>query len=359
MKKAHVTRPAFDESLQDHPLVRLTATVKSGSVTKEYEKVVRVKMKGITDSQAIVLDLNAITIPASTKVDLVLPSIGSNGSKLTWVSSTANVISNTGVVTRPNSGEEDIQVTLTATATKGTETQDKEFTITVSAWTKEEELDNAASMVNWDLIKGTNTNSQSITSDLVLPTTIGRGIVAKWETPSSNLEVSTGKITRPSYTQGQVVLKLVCKLTHDNLTKTVSLDPFIIASLPMTDQEVLTAAKNMLEPNLFLGSNESISKITSNMHLPFRVSDSDASRATIAWSLVTSPAHGELQSSKYIALSNMAEYTLATVTRPTSQEGNQKVGLKADISVGQDSGKLTDTKFFDLTIVVNSESASA
>ena len=155
------------------------------------------------------------------------------------------------------------------------------------------------------------------------------------------------------------MLKLVCKLTHDDLTKTVNLSPFIIANLPMTDQEVLAAAKNMLEPSLFLGDNETVSKITSDMHLPFRVSDSDASRATVSWSLVTSPAHEELQSSKNISLSNTAEYTLADITRPTTQEGNQKVGLKAEISVGQESNKLTDTKFFDLTIIVDSESTTA
>lgn len=358
MKKAHVIRPVFDDSLADHPLVRLTATVKSGSVTREYEKQVRVKMKGITDSQAIVLDLNAIELPTTTNKNIELVTVGANGSVISWASNVSDVINTAGVVVRPNAGQEDVVVKLTATATKGSETQNKEFTVTVSAWTKEEELEDAVKMVSWDLIKGTNTNSQSITDDLVLPVVVGRNVQATWTTASSNLDTKTGKITRPSYTQGQVTLKITCKLVHETLNQTIELDLFIIACLPMTDQEVLTAAKNMLEPNVFLGSNESVAKITSNMQLPFRVSDSDASRASISWSLVSSPDHSEVSSSQYIALSNMAEYTLATITRPTAQEGNQKIGLKADITVGQDSSKLTDTKFFDLTILVNADTVS-
>ena len=356
MKKAHVIRPVFDDSLSDHPLVRLTATVTSGSVTKEYEKLVRVKMKGITDSQSIVLDLNAITLPETTCDNIELPTVGDNGSAISWVSNTPDVIDVSGVVTRPSAGEEDATIKLTATATKGEESQNKEFTVKVIAWTKEEELEDAAKRVGWNLIKGTNTNSQSITDNLVLPTIIGRNVAAKWTTASSNLDVKTGKITRPSYTQGQVTLKITCELTHDNLSKTIDLDLFIIACLPMTDQEVLTAAKNLLEPNVFLGENESVSKITTGMQLPFRVSDIDASRATISWSLASSPDHSELSSSKYITLYNTSEYALATITRPTSEEGNQKVALKADISVGQDdSSKITDTKYFDLTIIVNSD----
>ena len=358
MKKAKVIRPMFDESLADHPLVRLTATVKSGNVTKEYEKLVRVKMKGITNSQAIVLDLNAIKLPAETTLsNIILPKVGANGSTISWTSNVSDVISPEGTVVRPNAGQENVEVKLTATASKGSESQEKQFNITVIAWTKEEELEDAVKQVNWDLIKGTNTNSQNITDNLVLPGVVGRNVQATWTTASSNLDTKTGKITRPSYTQGQVTLKITCKLVHGDLNQTVDLDMFIIACLPMTDQEVLIAAKNMLEPNVFLGENESVSKITTNMQLPFRVSDSDASRATISWSLASSPEHTPLSSSKYIALSNMAEYTLANITRPTSEEGNQKVGLKAEISVGKDDEKKTDTKYFDLTIVVDSESA--
>lgn len=358
MKIAKVHRPEYDDQLKDHPSVKLTATVKHGSVTKEYELDLKVKMLGITDSQAIILDLHDLSIPSTTKVDLVLPKVGKNGSTITWSSDKTNINSD-GIVTRPNANEADVVVTLTATCKKGTEVQTDDFTVTVSHWTQTEEIVQALGLVNWDLVKGVNTNSQAITDNLVLPATVGRDVTAKWELVSSSadsgsatgkIDITTGTITRPTYTQGQVTFQISCTLTKGAETTTQVLPPFIMSPEPMTNQEVLTTAKALLESSLFLGTNTSLTQITSDMHLPFRLSDPNASRAAITWTLVTAPAHTSLSSSPYIALSNTADYCLADITRPTSTDGNKSIGLKAEISVGTDADKVTDSKFFDITI---------
>ena len=149
MKKAKVIRPIFDESLADHPLVRLTATVKSGNVTKEYEKLVRVKMKGVTDSQAIVLDLKAIELPETTNGNIILPRAGANGSTISWTSNVSDVISPEGIVIRPNAGQENVEVKLTATASKGSESQEKQFNMAMNL---DDQINNGPKLM---LIQGT------------------------------------------------------------------------------------------------------------------------------------------------------------------------------------------------------------
>lgn len=63
-------------------------------------------------------DLDAISFANTSGItnNLNLPTQGSNGSTITWESSAPDVISTTGVVTRPAVGSPDATVTLTATA---------------------------------------------------------------------------------------------------------------------------------------------------------------------------------------------------------------------------------------------------
>lgn len=348
MKKADVIRPVFDPLVTEHPLVTLKASVSHGTVTKEYDLPLRVKMQGVTDSQAIVLDLNAIILPTETKTDLTLPTIGANGSAITWVSSDSE-ISNTGVVQRPDTTATDTVITLTATAAKGSETQDKTFSVKVFAWTTVEELDAAEASVGWDLIKGVNINSQAITENLVLPATVGRGVIATWASASTNLDAKTGVITRPSYTTGSVTLRLSCTLVHGGITRIVTTDTFLIANLPMTDTEAIAAATASLTMASLLAANDSSTKIISDMSLPFKVSNVDASKAVISWGLATSPGHVVLPTSPYISLTNNADYVLAHITRPNSTAGNQSVALAATIT----AGLAVSTVYFDITILVD------
>ncbi|MEG2381842.1 MAG: S-layer homology domain-containing protein, partial [Oscillospiraceae bacterium] len=80
-----------------------------------------------TESLKISADLNNI------KADIGLPIKGLYDSTITWVSSSPNVISNTGNVNRPGSGQSNAKLNLTATVKLGTETKNKDFSATVIA----------------------------------------------------------------------------------------------------------------------------------------------------------------------------------------------------------------------------------
>lgn len=356
MKTATVKRPEFDDALSDHPSVKLTAKVTHGLVSAEYDLKLKVKMKGVTDSQSVILDLTDLKIPKTTKESLILPTLGKNGSTITWKSSDPAIDAN-GVVERPKyDALENKVVTLTATCAKGSESQTTTFEVTVVKWELQEEVDIAKTFVNWDLIRGINTNSQAITDNLMLPAMVGRDVVATWSIVSSSagsgsltgkLEITTGVITRPTHTQGQVSIQIKCSLAKGGKTHEVILSPFILAPAAMTDAEVLAATVTLLESSKFLGVNASLTQIKDDMQLPFRLKEADASRATIAWSLVAATAHTPVASSPYIALSNTAEYMLADITQPTSSSGNVSIALKATITVNA----LTESKYFDMTIL--------
>jgi arabinan endo-1,5-alpha-L-arabinosidase len=74
----------------------------------------------------------AIAVPAAAKDNsLTLPTRGARGTSITWSSSNENVVDVDGTVTRPNVGEGDQVVMLTATLELGSQSTSRSFTVTV------------------------------------------------------------------------------------------------------------------------------------------------------------------------------------------------------------------------------------
>ncbi|WP_232231461.1 immunoglobulin-like domain-containing protein [Paenibacillus sp. HW567] len=90
-----------------------------------------------TDSQAVQEALEHINFPAGKVTSAFsLPSAGAQGASIAWASSNSAVASVTGSnvqITRPALGQPDAKVTLTATATKGAESDTRAFELTVKA----------------------------------------------------------------------------------------------------------------------------------------------------------------------------------------------------------------------------------
>jgi hypothetical protein len=344
---AKVTRPDFDENIKVNPEVILTATIThgtgAGAFKGEFQKKVIVRMKGMTDSKAVQLDINGIKLPSETKGPKIdLPISGANGSTISWVSKMPDAITNDGLVTRPAVGAGDATVTLTATATKIDPITKKAtqlletFTVTVNQWTLEDEIADARAQITWDLVKGKNTDSQAITDNLNLPTTIGtQGVTAKWSVVDATcVDAATGKVTRPAYTKGQITFTLKCDLSLTGLKDiaTITLPVYIVAPLPISDAEAVAAVKGLVEPHLFIGDNKSVNEITTDMTLPNLIdSNVDLVGVTIKWSLVDASGK-DVTSSDYIALIPGASVTTAKITRPIYGKENGKITLKATIS---------------------------
>lgn len=106
------------------------------TVSKEFNLVI--VAGDMTDDEAVALAKEDLTLGNTSSVmgDLTLPTSGLHGTTITYSSNNPTVVSNTGVVTRPNFGDGDATVILTATISKNGVSETKEFMVIV----KEEEL---------------------------------------------------------------------------------------------------------------------------------------------------------------------------------------------------------------------------
>lgn len=141
-----VTRPAYNEA--DIRVV-LTATLKVGTEEAKKDFVLLVKARDFMyDSEIVDETLKEIIILSNqgkTKGNFALPVTSRHGANISWASSDTNYITVTETpmgegyvrakVTRPAYGEEDVEVTLTATVTAGEVSKTKEFTVLVEART--------------------------------------------------------------------------------------------------------------------------------------------------------------------------------------------------------------------------------
>jgi arabinan endo-1,5-alpha-L-arabinosidase len=95
------------------------------------------KLRDMTDREVVAAVAQGLSLGDTSGViaNLALPTEGTHQSSISWVSSNPAVISNSGVVTRPEAGAGNATVTLTATITKGAETATKTFSVTVKQQT--------------------------------------------------------------------------------------------------------------------------------------------------------------------------------------------------------------------------------
>jgi len=138
-----IVRPAYG---QPNANVTMTATLSKGNVSDSKNFALTVLAITVNpDSVAVAADKAAL-VDASIKganPDLAhitmpltnpLPSLGANGSKITWVSSDTTVVSNDGqTIHGATYGDPDKIVTFTATITKGAVSDTKAFILTVFA----------------------------------------------------------------------------------------------------------------------------------------------------------------------------------------------------------------------------------
>lgn len=179
------------------------------------------ELVGVTDEQAVILDLDAIDLGnlGTVENDLVLPTVGIYGSQITWESSDPSVITPDGKVTRPAPDQPDAHVTLKATARKGNASATREFAVTVLRQLSDQEkveLD-ANAIYLGDL--------SAVTKDLQLPTTGElHGSQISWTSSRPDViaivDPGIGKVTRPEHGSGNVEVTLTATLTYGQATAT-------------------------------------------------------------------------------------------------------------------------------------------
>lgn len=229
---SHLTKEdsniTFDDSKISDPVVTgdsIISTAEDGTTSLTYNITVNVNPDiSLVDQDKTYLteslikgnntDLNSVTGPLTNP----LPSLGPNGSSITWSSSKPNILSNDGTtVNRPLYSGNNETVTFTATITKGLVTVTKDFTIIVIKLTNPDidfvALDKA--YLTESLIKGENPDLNSVTKSLTnpLPSLGPNGSSITWVSNKPNVLASDGTtVNRPIYTSTDEVVTLTATI---------------------------------------------------------------------------------------------------------------------------------------------------
>ena len=113
---------------EEYAIFRLQTVICGFDVTKSGENAPTLSIYTLTEQEAADQTKENLTLPESIRGDLKLPTAGVCGSVITWESQNKTVIANNGTVTRQ---QEDVNVILTATITRGKGRATKDFTVTV------------------------------------------------------------------------------------------------------------------------------------------------------------------------------------------------------------------------------------
>lgn len=146
-------------------------------------------------------DLSAVT------ANLTLPTAGTYGSAISWASSDPSVIATTGAVTRPGAGEDPVEVTLTATITKGASSATRTFDATVLPDEGDQAKADAAAaaleLVHADDVRGS----------LTLPTTGEYDAAVSWASSAPAVVAADGLVHRPAHGAGDTTVTLTATVT--------------------------------------------------------------------------------------------------------------------------------------------------
>lgn len=199
--------------------------------------------------------------------NITLPTDLGSGVTVSWQSSNTSVISNTGVVTRPSYTTGNVTVNLTATIIYSGSSTSVTFpvTVTAAAITDTETaaiIDAVTPSVVFDLIKGLNTSSTAVTSNLVLPTSLVNGVTITWTSSNAGVISNAGVVARPSYSIGNTTVILTAALTKNSLTKYKTITVTVLA-LAETSADSDAA---LLSVNDLLGLNSSAAEIVFDLN---------------------------------------------------------------------------------------------
>lgn len=285
----------------------------------------------LTPAQAVAAAKAALAITyasgdsaASVTQNLMLPTTGIDGSTISWSSSNTAVVSNSGVVTRPVTG--DANVTLTATISVSSASDTEAFPVTVKAKMSDAQAV-AAAKAALAITYASGDSASSVTQNLTLPTTGLDGATVAWQSSDSSTVSDTGVVTQPTTADAYVTLTATITVGSASDTK-----PFALTvKAQMTDAQAVAAAKAALQIGYAPG--DSSTSVTRDLRLPVTGLDG----CTVSWTS-SDPS---------------MVFTTGTVTQPVTDD--TPVTLTATIT----SNAVNDTKVFIVTVKAQMTDAQA
>ncbi len=213
----------------------------------------------MTDTESVAADIadliDADILGANTDLNnitgnLTLPVTGASGTVIAWTSNTTGVIAADGTITRPASTGSDATIILTATITKGTITETKDFTVIVLKIPADQQAvaDDKASLVDTTII-GTNSDLDNVTTNITLPTTGSSGTTIVWGVTSGtgiSISGTTGTVTRPSYGSSDATVTITATIQKGSYSDTKTFTIIILAITTNPAQTAVDAERDKI-----------------------------------------------------------------------------------------------------------------
>jgi hypothetical protein len=324
-----VNRPAAGSS----PIsVSMIATISKGNASdiKVFQLTVQPQL---SDAQRIAADKQALEIKFRgtdtanrvTQALQTLPTSGSNGSTITWISGNHTVISNNGqTVNRPAAGSGDVNIPMTAIISLNSVSDTKVFNLTVKQQltdTQKVAADKAALGIEFG---GSDTVSRVTRPLNELPLVGVNGSTINWISSSPHILSNDGQtINRPSVTSNDVTVVLTAVINSNGITDTKSFN--LTIKREFTNAEKVAADKADLA--ITYATDDSANSVTKPLVL--------ATEGYYGSSVVWYSSHPSI-------ISNNGK----TVQRPAAGTGDVIVTLTAIIS----NQTTSDVKSFQVTV---------
>lgn len=191
-----VTEPVYTVGNQ---VVTLTATITKGEVSLTKVFSVTILALPMNDVEAVALSKRDLNVPPSFGAisnNVTFPyDTHDNGVGLYWETNNTNVLSNTGIVTRPSYSKGDTEVLLTVTFIRNYDVgaiDTKSFTVIVKALPMSNS--EAVELAKADLTLGDTSN---VTTNVVLPTVGLHGTKIQWSSDNTYIFSDEGIVHRP------------------------------------------------------------------------------------------------------------------------------------------------------------------
>lgn len=219
-----VKRPDFSAQPVD---VVLTATLTRNEATDTKSYTLTILPKDPSDAEAVQYALDQLAIGYATgdsasgvTGNLALNTNGAHGVKINWESLNETYLSNDGKVTRPSYTVGSVDVTLTATVTKGSVTNTKTIYITIvpNAETDHEAVQYAKDQLAIGYAAGDS--ASSVTGNLALDTNGAHDATVAWSSGNIAVITNAGVVSRP--TGADVVVTLTASVTKGMTSQTAT-----------------------------------------------------------------------------------------------------------------------------------------
>ena len=165
---------------------------------------------------------------------------GALGSTIHWSSSNINIITNSGLVTRPDFLKSHQSVTLTATITYNNTSRKKTFDLTVLKQAPTDTQIVSSDYDNLSVIFAPNDSLNHVTQNILLPNSISLGSSISWSSSDTNIITNTGLVTPPDFLNTDQIITLTAVITYNETSRKKTFQLTVIKKSP-TEAQIVSA----------------------------------------------------------------------------------------------------------------------